>query len=361
MSNAKHDNSFDALRILAALLVVYGHAVSLTGDTGLTFAGAGVATTGVKIFFAISGYLIALSWRRAPHPADYLRRRLLRIVPGLAIAVLLIVFVLGPVMTNLPLAAYFGDARTWTYLANIVFYPAPELPGVFTENIARGEVNRCLWSLPPEMSMYLILPVAAYASFRLTQNYRVFAMATIAFTVTAFLVVRPMPGIAHWFVYGTRVWAWLAVAPFFLIGACFALCNWERLFHRGVAVALLAGLALMQGPPLLQEMLLAAALPYIVLTFGVRPSPFLRGLTRRGDLSYGIYLYAFPIQQILIAKFGTPGGGLGNFVAATIIAAGFAYLSWRFIEAPALRAKPKAQSGAAAPEVALPLPVGRCA
>src|SRR5689334_15260083 len=127
----KHDNAFDALRLFAALLVIVGHAFRLTGEAGVMFAGAGVATTGVKIFFVISGYLVAQSWLRDPDARRFLQRRLLRIVPGLAAVVLVTVFVLGPLLSTLPAAAYFADPRTWTYLANLAFYPADALPGLF--------------------------------------------------------------------------------------------------------------------------------------------------------------------------------------------------------------------------------------
>src|SRR5262245_27071907 len=154
----KHDNAFDALRLFAALLVIFGHAFRLTGEAGPSFAGAGVATTGVKIFFVISGYLVAQSFLRDSDPRRFLQRQLLRIVPGLAALVLLTAFVLGPVLTTLPASAYFTDPRSWSYLANLAFYPADTLPGLYETNIAPGEVNGSLWSLPPELSMYLLLP-----------------------------------------------------------------------------------------------------------------------------------------------------------------------------------------------------------
>src|SRR5690349_17297938 len=108
----KHDNTFDALRLFAALLVIFGHAFRLTGEIGPAFAGTGVATTGVKIFFVISGYLVAQSWMRDPHPVRFLRRRVLRVMPGLIAVVVLTALVLGPLVTRLPPAAYFADART---------------------------------------------------------------------------------------------------------------------------------------------------------------------------------------------------------------------------------------------------------
>lgn len=335
----KHDNAFDALRLFAALLVIFGHAFRLTGEAGPAFAGANVATTGVKIFFVVSGYLVAQSWLRDPHPGRFLRRRLLRIMPGLAAVVMLTAFVLGPMITNLPASAYFADQRTWLYFANFVFYPADELPGVFTANIAPNEVNGSLWSLAPELSMYLLLPVVAVVSLTLTGAYRLFMLAAVLVTLVTLLVL-PAPELRQWLIYGTRVWAWFSVAPFFLIGACFAFCGWDRFLNRWIASALLLLLLLAPTPPLLTELLLIVSLPYIVLAFGMAPTPLGGALTRRGDFSYGLYLYAFPIQQALVATVGTPGGALGNFAITAMLAGGCAALSWHMIEKPALRAKP---------------------
>jgi peptidoglycan/LPS O-acetylase OafA/YrhL len=336
----KHDNAFDALRLFAALLVIFGHAFRLTGQAGVTFAGAGVATIGVKIFFVISGYLVAQSWSRDPDPRRFLQRRLLRIMPGLAAVVLLTAFVLGPAITTLSASDYFADLRTWRYLANLAFYPADQLPGVFGTNIAPDEINGSLWSLPPEMSMYLLLPALAGVSFVITRSYRLIVPAACLVTLVTLLVVLPAADLRDWLLYGTRVWAWFSVAPFFLFGACYALCGWDRHLNRAVALALFGLLLVAPTLPIVTELLLIAALPYMVLALGVAPAPLGGALTRRGDFSYGLFLYAFPIQQALVAMVGTPGGAFGNFALATLLAGGCAALSWHLIERPALRMKP---------------------
>jgi peptidoglycan/LPS O-acetylase OafA/YrhL len=335
----KHDNAFDTLRLVAALIVIFGHAFRLTGETGPAFAGTTVATLGVKIFFVVSGYLVAQSWLRDPHPRRFLQRRLLRIVPGLVLVIVLTVFVLGPAVTSLPILDYLTDQRTWIYLANLAFYPADELPGVFAANVAPHEVNGSLWSLPPELSMYLLLPVMAGVSLALSGAYRLFVVAACLVTLCALLVVLPAPEMRAWTVYGTRAWAWFAVAPFFLFGACYAFCRWDRYLNRVVAAGLLTLLAVMPGMAVVTELLLILALPYIVLAFGTAAAPWRGALTRSGDYSYGLYLYAFPIQQALVMA-GVPGGALGNFALATLLAGGCAILSWHLVERPALRAKP---------------------
>jgi peptidoglycan/LPS O-acetylase OafA/YrhL len=187
--------------------------------------------------------------------------------------------------------------------------------------------------------MYLLLPVLATVSFVLTRRYWLVLLAAALITLVASFVVLPAPELREWLVYGTRVWAWFSVAPFFLFGACYALCGWDRYLNRAVAVALLAMLLVAPAVPIFTELMLIAALPYIVLAVGVAPAPLGGALTRRGDFSYGLYLYAFPIQQTLVA-LGTPGGALGNFALASVLAGACAALSWHLIERPALRMKP---------------------
>ncbi len=309
----KHDNGFDALRLFAALLVIFGHAFRLTGEEGTAFAYSGLATTGVKIFFVISGYLVAASWLRDPHLGRFLQRRFLRIMPGLAAVVVLTAFVFGPVLTSLPLGVYFADPRTWFYLTNIAFYPADQLPGVFTANAAPNEVNGSLWSLPAEISMYLLLPIAAGISFALTRAYRLFAIAAIVFVLVAVFVVVPAPEFRNWLVYGTRVWAWFSVAAFFFIGACYTLCRWDRFLNRGVALVLLMALIVIPAPPVFAELLLVAALPYIVLSFGTAPAPLGGALTRHGDYSYGLVSLCLPGTAGAGRSFRHAGRRFGKF------------------------------------------------
>jgi Acyltransferase family len=107
----------------------------------------------------ISGYLVSESWLRDSRLPAFLMRRSLRIFPGLTVIVLLSVLVLGPLMSDLPLRAYFGDRQSISYLWNVVLYPVYVLPGVFVDNPYPLAVNGSLWSLPVEFAMYLLTPV----------------------------------------------------------------------------------------------------------------------------------------------------------------------------------------------------------
>ena len=117
---AHRENNFDAVRLIAAAAVIYGHAHPLTGTVDVGFMGNAVQSFAVKVFFVISGFLIATSWIADPNVPRYLEKRALRIFPALVVVVVLCAFVLGPVVTTLPLTQYFANGRTRAYLWNIL-------------------------------------------------------------------------------------------------------------------------------------------------------------------------------------------------------------------------------------------------
>src|SRR4051812_32564152 len=152
-------NNFDALRLYAALMVIYGHGFNMTGGIGPGLWGVPFARVGLDVFFAISGYLVTDSWERAPWLHTYLWKRALRILPGLIACVALSALLLGPLVSHLPPERYFTDLSTYKYLANIAFYQRLYLPGVFEGLHFSGVVNGSLWSLLPEALCYLTVPL----------------------------------------------------------------------------------------------------------------------------------------------------------------------------------------------------------
>lgn len=100
MGERARTNNLDLVRLFGAALVIYGHAYPIAGAASPGFAANGVATIGVKIFFSIRGYLVALSWLRDPHLGRFLLRRSLRIFSALIVVVLLSALVLGPVRSR---------------------------------------------------------------------------------------------------------------------------------------------------------------------------------------------------------------------------------------------------------------------
>ena len=158
-------NNFDALRFLAASMVLVSHAVPITfGDNQheILFRISGGQTTAgelaVVVFFAMSGYLIAASYLRSNSASAFLAARGLRIIPALAVTVLITALLIGPCVTSLSMADYFSANGTWRFLwRNMLIRQNGDLPGVFPGNPIQGIVNGSLWTLEYEVECYGVI------------------------------------------------------------------------------------------------------------------------------------------------------------------------------------------------------------
>ncbi|WP_115572446.1 acyltransferase family protein [Xanthomonas campestris] len=334
-------NNFDAMRIIAALVVIFGHAHPLSAQPDPTLLGNAVQSVAVKIFFVVSGFLVAKSWWSDPHIGRFLLRRGLRLFPALFVLLALTVLVLGPLFTTLPIREYVvseGVIRYFVY--NIVLYPVYALPGIFAGNPYPGAVNGSLWSLPVEVSMYLLLPALATLAAIAKSRIVFVAISLIGIALSLYyLMVVPAENQVVWWGTGSRSVA--DVGPYFFLGAIIAVTPIERMLNPGAALFLVAIAALFQLPHYwMQQLVLMAVLPYVVLSFSTIATPMISQAGRFGDPSYGIYLYGFPVQQALFAVGGSSMGPLENTAFAVPIVVALAYLSWHAIEKRALSFKP---------------------
>jgi peptidoglycan/LPS O-acetylase OafA/YrhL len=331
-------NNFDLMRLAAALMVVAGHDYVLSGRGGeeplARYTGlGGFGELGVSVFFVISGFLVAGSYLRLKSLPAYLAHRCLRLLPALAVATALTAFVLGPLVTRLPAGAYFADGTTWLYpLRNVLLYPVTyHLPGVFAANPYPVAVNGSLWTLRLEFSLYLVLPVLAALGLIAPRRVAV----VVALAAAAYLGIL-------W--SGTRAPAAALIGArngyLFLAGS--ALYAWRDRLRPQVPAVLAPALALFIAAALsrsLAPVLTVLVLPLVVIGLGQASVKGLSGPLRFGDLSYGVYIYAFPVQQALMQRFGPPLG-LGPFLAATLaLVLPLAAASWWLVERPALALK----------------------
>ena len=314
-------NNFDAIRILAAFTVVIGHAWPLTGlSSPPHVAGIPIFHLAVYVFFAISGYLITTSWLRSPSVRRYLASRALRIFPALVVVIVVTTFVIGPLVTTSN--SYFSSAQTWGYLQNITLFAAYELPGVF-EELPRPVVNGSLWSLGPEFVCYLCVMVAGLLAARFPRARAV--LLTVAFMAVSLVAPEPLG-----FIAGSMA--------FFGVGSVIAslrmpLPLWPVL--PALAVWIVTGTLV---PPL--SMPLAwLVVPYAVVALGTRSTPVLRRFGRFGDVSYGTYLWGFPVQQTVTVAFGILPLWLDLLVVVPLTM-GIAWISWHVVEKRALALKP---------------------
>ncbi len=337
-----HHNNLTALRWFAAGLVLYGHAFVFLGlPEPLFLQWVPMGPLGVYIFFAISGYLVAQSWERDPHVLRFLAKRALRIFPGLAVCTLLSVLVLGPLLTTLDAGTYWRNEHTRGYLTNMALYITYHLPGVFANNRLPHAVNGSLWSLPVEFFMYLLLALLGLlaAAFKAVSN-RLLAWAVGVMALVFMLLAALWAGTTTeaLVMYRTDLRQVPMCGVYFLVGAslfCLKLTKYFTLSN--VLLALVLWLCLGVQPHWF-AMAAWVVLPFVVLAFGLARQPWLVRMHAR-DYSYGIYIYAFPVQQTLVSFW--PEMALPAYLLSTlVITVALAALSWHFVEKPALKLKP---------------------
>lgn len=331
-------NNFDALRLIGALVVMFAHAFALMArpEEIPIVLGYPLQTIGVIIFFAISGYLITASFDRNRNPVTYLLARSLRIFPALIVVVLLTAFVLGPLVTVMPREAFLSEQGTWNYVTNnIRLYANFGLPGVWGDLPYPAAVNGSLWTLFVEFLCYLAAPLL----FAFPRLLRPFAAIAAAFLAIHWAEADPVESPLFYMVRlrdAAGLWIFFAGGAFIR----FALQNWSWFRLRtDVAVAMVAAQTVIAWcwPDWALETGWLT-LSYAVLTIGLARTPYVARTARFGDFSYGLYLYAFPVQQLVIDQWGVRGTAV-NFVTVLAITSVFAVLSWHLIERPALALK----------------------
>lgn len=337
----RDQNNFDLLRLVAAVAVIFGHAYTIAPEPPkqdpilllLRFDFSG--SLAVKFFFFLSGLLTTDSLLRDRSVLRFAVRRGFRIVPGLLVCVLLTAFMVGPLLTALPLTTYLSELANWPRSIGDAarFVLGTRLPGV----LAGESVNGSLWTLPLEVLCYIGLGLIGPCGL-LSSRW----IATLAFCgVIAVDVVAPalLPGF-------NRQQAAHLLPACFAVGALFALYKRTLSVAPVIAVTLwvlpwlATGLAGAGGIPLvtavaIYQMCFYVALFYSLLYLATLPA-VVTWLKLPFDASYGVYIYGYLVQQCL--RYAWPGLGLhGHQALASLLALGVGALSWFLVEKPAIR------------------------
>jgi peptidoglycan/LPS O-acetylase OafA/YrhL len=343
-------NSVNALRLLLAGLVLLSHTLKLHGgsDPVGRFTGGNVdmGTMAVDGFFALSGFLIAGSFVTSPSTGRFLWRRCLRILPGFWVCLLVTAAVLLPLaqlleygtLAGFPLR---GEESVLSYVtANaLLFIQQFEVRGLFGD----GAVNGSLYTLFYEFLCYLGIAALGAAGLLRRRTWPLLASGAL---VWLFAVHQLLTGGAVFAGSDT-----LSIAArfgiMFLAGAiAHRLADRVPLGRIGGAVAavvlvqavVLASFAGADPASTLVYMVVAPpAVAYLVLLAGC--SPRLRAVGARRDLSYGLYVYAWPTQQ-LVLLVGAAAWPVAVYGSVSLgIALLLAWASWTWVESPALRLK----------------------
>ena len=335
---AQPQNNFTLIRLLLALAVVVSHAFSVTtgsvSDEPLALrTGFTLGEHAVNGFFAISGFLVTMSFDRRGW-RDYAVARTLRIAPGLIAATLVVALLLGAAMTDLGAGAYYGDpglrrfiVATLTSLKSNI-----ALPGVFENNPFRFPMGT-VWTLKYEILCYVAVFAIGLVGLVGSRFGAIALVVGLAVAMAGLDLLKPDAP--------KGVETALRLPLIFACGGALYVLR-ERVRLSGLLVLVLAGATWLAGATFLYKTLLFIASAYGVLWLCLAPAWLTRrSYEPRGDLSYGTYLYGWPVQQSLHTLM--PGSSAVVLLLPSLaITLGVAALSWFFVEKPALALKARA-------------------
>ena len=321
---------FDALRVMLSISILCVHSPSITGASSGPWYGpaAFVGAFLVPAFFALSGFLVIASAIRVESLATFLTFRGLQILPALSTEVAITALIIGPLATKETLRSYFTDPEFFTYFSNVIGNVHFTLPGVFDHNPIKA-VNLSLWTIRPEIVCYLTLSSILIARLHKSTPFFI-AMTFVLFVAMTVLSLAQSSG--HGMTFASQAKFFF----YFVVGSLAYLLRYHIPFHWTFLVAAFVGSSVLLGRPG-WEILGALPLVYCTVFAGLVRLPMLR-LFSHGDYSYGIYLFAYPIQQLVASVPWTRVWYL-NILIALPITVLVAALSWHWIEKPFLSLK----------------------
>lgn len=317
--------------MLAACVVIYSHAFSLVPTPGksdplwpiLTFDYSG--SLAVKMFFFLSGLVVTNSLLDKRDPIKFVIAKIFRIWPALVFTLLVSALIIGPLMSTLPVTDYFRSGEVYKYIyRNTAMFSTYSLPGVFVDNPYQSAVNGSIWTIPYEVGAYAVL-----LGLFLVGIFKLRYLPALAFLV---IVLDPLLGnklLISWFPQNHEI---NLLFPCFSFGA--VLAYYKQ--HIRIDMAMLAGfwiLFYMFRDGSYNFYFFYAA--FFLTILYVSALPFMLKIKLKTDTSYGIYLWGFPVQQIMADKF-LAYGVVFNQVSSILVCLLAGYLSWHLIEKRAI-------------------------
>lgn len=337
------ENNFNAIRLLGTVMVIFSHSYHLSEGAGvkdpLQQISTGDITIGlsaVMVLFFIAGYLCTGSVERRPRVTDFLKSRAERLLPELIVVTIAITFLVGPFLSTRSIGEYFKNIETYKYLLNAIMIPVHELPGVFDSNIYGPTVNGSLWTMPVEFLCFAMGYVVIQLGIR-TKKRAVWLTTVFVLGSTSI-----------WVLCNQQVRIRSAILPciMFYEGILYSI-YWKPASpsktKKIACVVALSAVFILSGSFLPIALLLF--LPPVILTmaFELKISTALNGI---GRYAYGMYLWAFPIQQAIVKHAGGSMESLWNFILTLPLDFACGYVLYHLNNSlrAFLRANPKWQS-----------------
>lgn len=323
----KENNNLDIFRIVAACMVIYGHAFAIVPAAGsmdmvykmIRFDYSG--SLAVKIFFFLSGLVVTNSLIEKNRPTQFLVARFFRIWPALLVTLLVSALILGPLTSDLHYSKYFGLREVYSYVWDgLIMKMQFKLPGVFTQSHYPNIVNGSLWTIPYEVAAYLVL--LSLSMTRLLQARR------LAILLFLFILADPLQENRMLFSWLPRNHEVDLLAPCFAFGSLLAMYK-DRIHIDG---------QLATGAWIMFYLFRHHAFNFYFLYFAlfisilyISSQKYLVKIKFRADISYGIYLWGFPVQQT-IASLYAGQSLLANQLSSIAVTALLGWISWHGVE-----------------------------
>jgi len=326
----KHrENSFDLVRHFAALLVFYSHHYALSNRSEpVLLHWDTYGFIAVVIFFTISGYFMPASFNSSKNFIEFMGKRCRRIFPGLIACSFIITYIIGGIFIETSRWDYITSSWTLkTFIMGFSFI-GRTAPGIFSHFKYPNAVDGSLWTLPIEFACYLIFSTALTFS----NNFKaILALFLISAISTSVLFAT---GLNYSF-YAVPMNYLSIFGLAFTAGALLSMTqhHWFSMRWRIVLISAVL-LEIFSGRPEI-EVIGTICISVITVVIGTSfKDKFIKG---KFDISYGIYIYAFPIQQLVI-NLVAHHFWLSMLISLPLtLLAG--YLSYRFVEKPFLRKK----------------------
>ncbi|MHB1101755.1 MAG: acyltransferase family protein [Devosia sp.] len=327
------DNNYNAVRLLAAIMVIVSHTflVLVPGVDVQPFSWApyNLGAMAVNVFFVLSGVMVSRSFALQPNLRRFVAARLLRIFPGLFVAALVTVLLIGPLAAEVPYADFLAQPAAWTYPFRVLYdFADAIIPYAFTHNLLL-ETNTPLWTIRYEVLAYAAFALVAWAGLA---NSRTAIGIGLIGAGYALFVLEAVPA------YAPFLGSIVRFAFAFFVGmAAYRFANYLPLSVPLALAGLLVSLIISGLPG--NRIVSILAFGYAGLALGSVRLPSLAYI-RRHDLSYGLYLYGWPVQQAISHHIAWEGMWLlAHLTLALSLSAILALASWHLVERPALSLK----------------------
>lgn len=330
----RNSNNFNFLRLLLAVLVLLSHSSTIIDGDGRreilvrTFHTVSLGGLAVNCFFLVSGYLIVQSWQRTPRLFTFLKKRIFRIYPGFIVATFVSVFLVGPLGAE-SFTNYFSQLNLLQVLRGVLFLQVPIVPPVFSGQ-PYSLVNGAVWTIAYEFRCYFL--VAILGLLGVVKRRRLWSILYIFF-LTLFLFSDFTDKINFWgssYLLDNPIF-FIRFFCFFFAGGCFYLFRDQISYRKTLILLFLPIVILSLFNWHAGRLILPTLGSYIFFGFAFWPVSALQNFGKSSDISYGVYLYGWPIQKLLFWWFPSSSPWL-VFVLACLASFVCGHLSWHLIE-----------------------------